>query len=53
MRNSTNAAGHRQGFALAGSMGEALEMAGDPNAVAVPQTHRMWPGNPDETFFWH
>lgn len=43
----------RQGYAWAGSMGEALEMANDPDAVAIPQTHKMWPGSPGETFFWN
>ncbi|MEM6889513.1 MAG: hypothetical protein AAF636_15405 [Pseudomonadota bacterium] len=27
----------RQGWALAGSIGEALEMAGEPEAIATPQ----------------
>ncbi|WP_299970487.1 hypothetical protein [uncultured Roseobacter sp.] len=52
VRRNDGATDRRQGYALAGSMGEALEMAGHPNAVAIPQTHQMWPGTPGETFFW-
>lgn len=53
VRHSTEEPDRRQGYAWAGSMGEALEMAGDANAVAIPQTHKMWPGSPGETFFWN
>ncbi|WP_300064527.1 hypothetical protein [uncultured Roseobacter sp.] len=53
VRHSTDEPDRRQGYALAGSMGEALEMAGDANAVAIPQTHKIWPGGPGETFFWN
>jgi len=49
---SASAGGARQGYALAGSMGEAREMAGMPDAVAVPMAHTIWPGAEDETFFW-
>lgn len=52
VRYSMSEPDRRQGYALAGSMGEALEMAGDPEAIAIPQTHKMWPGSPGETFFW-
>lgn len=48
IRHSTQEPDKRQGYAWAGSMGEALEMADDPNAVAIPQTHKMWPGSPGE-----
>ena len=50
VRHSMDEPSRRQGYALAGSMGEALEMAGDPNAVAIPQTRKMWPGSPREAY---
>ena len=53
VRSAPDAPDARKGYALAGSMGEALEMSGEPNAVAIPQTHTMWPGSPGETFFWN
>jgi len=42
----------RQGYALAGSMGEALELAGCPDAVAIPQVGRLWPGDPGQSIVW-
>ena len=42
----------RQGYALAGSMREALEMAGDSDAAAIPQPHMAWPGAAGSVFFW-
>lgn len=53
VRHAADEPDRRQGYAWAGSMGEALEMADDPNAVAIPQTHKMWPVSPGETFFWN
>lgn len=52
VRNSPHEDDIRRGYAFASSMGEALELADVPNAVALPQTYQMWPGRPDETFFW-
>lgn len=52
IRRSPDGPDLRQGYALAGSMGEALEMADSPYAVAIPQVHKVWPGAPGETFFW-
>lgn len=52
VRNALDETDARRGCALAGSMGEALEMADDPNAIAIPQTYKMWPGSPGETFYW-
>ncbi len=45
-------ADHRQGYALAGSMGEALELAGYPDAVAIPQTGKLWPGEVGQSITW-
>ena len=53
IRRSPDEPDLRQGYAWAGSTGEALEMAGDPNAVAIPQTHKMWAGGPGETLYWN
>lgn len=53
VRHSPDGFDARRGYAWAGSMGEALEMADHPNAIAIPQTHKPWPGGPGETFFWN
>ncbi len=53
VRKSADGLDARRGYALASSMGEAIEMSGDPSAIAVPQTYKMWPGRPGETFFWN
>ncbi|PUB17078.1 hypothetical protein DFP92_10288 [Yoonia sediminilitoris] len=44
---------NRQVYALAGSMGEALELAGEPNARAIPQVGTNWPGAEGEKLYWH
>ncbi len=36
-----------QGYVQAGSMREALELAGHPNAVAIPQVNKSWPDQSD------
>ena len=51
VRNAPNEAVLRQGYALAGSMSEALELAGQLNAVAVPQVGKVWSGPEDRNFF--
>ena len=53
VRSEPNETLRRQGYALAGSMGEALELAGHPNAVAVPQIDKVWSEPEGRTFFWN
>ena len=45
-------ADRRQGYALASSMGEALELAGLPDAVAIPQPGKTWPGTAQQVIHW-
>ncbi len=40
-----------QGYALAETMGEALELAVHPETIAI-STEKMWPGSPGERVFW-
>ncbi len=40
-----------QGYALADTLDEALELARHPEAIALP-TEKMWPGRPGERVFW-
>ncbi len=37
-----------ESYVLAGSMGEALELAGHLDAVAIPQINKTWPGSEGE-----
>jgi hypothetical protein len=53
VRTSLDGADKRQGYALAGSMGEALELADYPDAVAIPQPGKVWPGAQGETVYWN
>ncbi|WP_220798005.1 hypothetical protein [Roseobacter sp. OBYS 0001] len=53
MRNAVDKSERRHGYAFAGSMGEALELAGHPDAVAIPQIEKVWPGAAGTNFFWH
>jgi hypothetical protein len=43
----------RQCYALAGSMREALELAGEPNSMAIPQVGKTWPGPEGVNIFRH
>ncbi len=40
-----------QGWALAETLGEALRLAGHPEAMAI-LTETTWPGAPGELVFW-
>ena len=53
VRSVTDEDEGRQGYALAGSMGEALELAGEQNAVAIPQIEKVWPGPANAKVFWN
>lgn len=53
LQNAPDEADNRQGYAFAGSMGEALELAGVPNARAIPQVGKTWPGAEGAKVYWH
>ncbi|WP_299739529.1 hypothetical protein [uncultured Roseobacter sp.] len=53
LRRALKSGDRQQGYALAGSMGEALELAGAPDAIAVPQPGKAWQGPEGANFFWH
>jgi hypothetical protein len=53
VRTALDEADRRQGYVLAGSMGEALELAGHPDAVAIPQVDKLWPGSEGENVCWN
>lgn len=53
VRNAVDKSERRHGYAFASSMGEALELAGHPDAVAIPQIEKVWPGAAGTNFFWH
>jgi hypothetical protein len=53
VRSHPDEAARRQGYAWAGSMSEALELAGHPDAVAIPQVHKLQPGPEGERVFWN
>ena len=44
VRNAVDDTNRRECYAFAGSMREALELAGEPNAMAIPQVGKTWPG---------
>jgi hypothetical protein len=50
VRGAPDEADRVEGYALAGSMGEALELAGRPGAVAIPQIDKVWPGAEGQNF---
>ena len=43
-RDAPDQADLRQCYVLAGSMREALELAAETNAIAIPQVGKTWPG---------
>ncbi len=51
IRTAFDAPDFAQGWVLAETMGEALELARHPETIAIP-TEKMWPGAPDERVFW-
>lgn len=52
VRRHPDEADRRQGYVLVEKMGEALDLAEDPDAVAIPQPLKMWPGAPGECVSW-
>lgn len=44
-------ADRRQGYARAETEAEALAMSGA--TIAIAQPGKLWPGGPDETFYWN
>lgn len=53
LQNAPDEADKLQGYAFAGSMGEALELVGEPNARAIPQVGKTWPGAEGVKVYWH
>jgi hypothetical protein len=53
VRTALDEADRRQGYVLASRMGEALELAGHPDAVAIPQVDKLWPGSEGENICWN
>ncbi|WP_305970426.1 MULTISPECIES: hypothetical protein [unclassified Mameliella] len=41
----------RQGYARAETEDEALAMSGA--TIAIAQPGKLWPGGPEETFYWN
>jgi hypothetical protein len=52
VRNAPDDSEGHQGYAYAGSMGEALELANKPDAVAIPEPGKDWTGPEGVSGYW-
>ncbi len=53
VRSAPDDTNRQECYAFAGSMREALELAGEPNAMAIPQVGKAWPGPEGVNVFRH